>query len=332
MADGARARTADATARCARRVISSAARRVKVRSSTRSAGTPARSRYATRCARVLVLPVPAPAITSSGPAATPPSGFVSPCLTASRWAALSESKSWEASIAPNYRTRLYGYPVSAQIRRRVSGKPRSTAWTPSRAFSSFGHDTGVLQGLEIRHPDVLGWHRVARKEELRVDTAVEHVRVELSIAVADAGRRRPGVEAEGATGCESTAHTSGEGKRARARALRSDARRKLPALDLLGDSDRFTDPSARALQLDGFSVGRRLEHTHEVARDPGLDLAIETDGTRRCVVGDLPGRARQRAYRPFRVCAGLRRIDEHGPQPQRPKQQEYGRPDVPHQP
>ena len=57
-----------AITRCARRVISSAARRVNVSSSMRSGGTPASSSRATRCASVLVLPVPAPAMTSSGAA------------------------------------------------------------------------------------------------------------------------------------------------------------------------------------------------------------------------------------------------------------------------
>jgi len=55
-----------ATMRCARRVISCAARRVKVSSRIRSGLTPSSTRCATRCASVLVLPVPAPAMISSG--------------------------------------------------------------------------------------------------------------------------------------------------------------------------------------------------------------------------------------------------------------------------
>ena len=55
------------TIRCVRRVISSAARRVKVSSRMRSGFAPDSTRCATRCASVLVLPVPAPAIISSGP-------------------------------------------------------------------------------------------------------------------------------------------------------------------------------------------------------------------------------------------------------------------------
>src|SRR6266850_7200010 len=55
------------TMRCARRVISIAARRLKVRSRMRCGFAPSRMRCATRCASVLVLPVPAPAMISSGP-------------------------------------------------------------------------------------------------------------------------------------------------------------------------------------------------------------------------------------------------------------------------
>src|SRR5687768_15025261 len=98
-------RTSDltwATMRVARRVISSAARRVKVRSSRRSGGQPSRIRWATRWARVLVLPVPAPATISSGAA---------PAQAASRWRGLSF---WNASVAPtaaDYRRLLYILPV-----------------------------------------------------------------------------------------------------------------------------------------------------------------------------------------------------------------------------
>ncbi len=53
---------------CARRRISVAARRVKVNIRIRAGSTPWITRCATRCARVSVLPVPAPATISSGPA------------------------------------------------------------------------------------------------------------------------------------------------------------------------------------------------------------------------------------------------------------------------
>ena len=54
--------------RSMRRFISTAARREKVINRMRRGSAPARIRWATRCASVLVLPVPAPAMTSSGPA------------------------------------------------------------------------------------------------------------------------------------------------------------------------------------------------------------------------------------------------------------------------
>ena len=58
----------------ARRRISIAARRVKVSSMMRAGSTPLSTRCATRCASVLVLPVPAPAIISSGPERSGASG------------------------------------------------------------------------------------------------------------------------------------------------------------------------------------------------------------------------------------------------------------------
>src|SRR5919197_3970756 len=68
------------TMRLARRVISSAARREKVKSRMRCGFAPPRMRCATRCASVLVLPVPAPARISSAP---------SPWQAAARCAAFS---------------------------------------------------------------------------------------------------------------------------------------------------------------------------------------------------------------------------------------------------
>ena len=52
--------------RSTRRVISAAARREKVSSRMRRGSAPLTIRCATRCASVLVLPVPAPAMISSG--------------------------------------------------------------------------------------------------------------------------------------------------------------------------------------------------------------------------------------------------------------------------
>ena len=58
---------ASATRLAARLSISSAARRVKVSSRMRSGAVPRSSRQATRATKARVLPVPAPATTTSGP-------------------------------------------------------------------------------------------------------------------------------------------------------------------------------------------------------------------------------------------------------------------------
>ena len=63
-----------ATSRSARRIISCAARRLNVSSRMRAGSTPLSTSQATRCASVAVLPVPAPAMISSGVASTPPRG------------------------------------------------------------------------------------------------------------------------------------------------------------------------------------------------------------------------------------------------------------------
>src|SRR5439155_1651213 len=52
----------------------------------RSGSVPVRIRWATRCASVLVLPVPAPAMISSGPWISALRGYEMPCSTAARWA------------------------------------------------------------------------------------------------------------------------------------------------------------------------------------------------------------------------------------------------------
>jgi len=61
-----RTRVSAAQMRATRRVISAAARRVKVKSRMRRGSAPRRISAATRWARVWVLPEPAPATTSSG--------------------------------------------------------------------------------------------------------------------------------------------------------------------------------------------------------------------------------------------------------------------------
>src|SRR5262245_34293362 len=77
--------------RSTRRSISAAARREKVSSRMRPGSAPLTIRWATRCASVLVLPEPAPAITSSGPATLAPLP-ATPCATAQRCSAFKVSR------------------------------------------------------------------------------------------------------------------------------------------------------------------------------------------------------------------------------------------------
>src|SRR5436190_22446153 len=74
--------------RCARRVISVAARRVKVSRRIRSGRTPRKIKCATRCAKVVVLPVPAPAMIRRGPGMSVSGLSPRPYSTAARWAQL----------------------------------------------------------------------------------------------------------------------------------------------------------------------------------------------------------------------------------------------------
>ena len=85
--------------RSTRRVISAAARREKVKSMMRRGSAPFSIRNATRCASVEVLPEPAPAMMSSGPASPT---AAPPCSTARRCCGLSFSKR-PAAIGPNHR-------------------------------------------------------------------------------------------------------------------------------------------------------------------------------------------------------------------------------------
>src|SRR6266576_3439192 len=77
--------------RSTRFVISAAARRENVISRMRRGSAPLTIRWATRCARVLVLPDPAPAITRSG-SPDVQSGSVTPCSTARRCSELRPSR------------------------------------------------------------------------------------------------------------------------------------------------------------------------------------------------------------------------------------------------
>ena len=260
---------------------------------------------ATRCASVLVLPVPAPAITSSGPAATPPAGFVSPCPTASRWAALSE-RNRERRASRRTRTRLYGYPVTA-----------SSASTSGRAAAWPGHDTCVFQRLEIRHPDVLGWFCAFARRNCAVDAAVQHVGVEPAVAVADARRRRSGVETEAPPAARvrrtPPAKASTRSSTAKRRASQASG------ADLLGDST--ASPTHPPGLCSSTVSASGADSTWMKSRDPGLELAIETDGARRRVGRRFPRSSRQRAYRPFAapVCGASMTPSSH----KRPEQQEY---------
>ena len=83
----------------ARLPISVAARREKVSSKMRCGSAPATIKRATLCASVLVLPEPAPAITSSGRDCA--AGSAMSCSTASRWATLrlANGSSWTGGSA-----------------------------------------------------------------------------------------------------------------------------------------------------------------------------------------------------------------------------------------
>jgi hypothetical protein len=75
--------------RSTRFVISDAARRENVINRMRRGSAPWTIRWATRWARVLVFPDPAPAMTSSGGAASP---SAAPCSTARRCSGLRVSR------------------------------------------------------------------------------------------------------------------------------------------------------------------------------------------------------------------------------------------------
>jgi hypothetical protein len=99
----AQARLAAARIVSTRLSISAEARRVNVSNKIRPGATPRWIRWATRWASVFVLPVPAPAMISSGS---------SPAVAAARWASLSlESHCTEASPAPMPAPPCGGRPV-----------------------------------------------------------------------------------------------------------------------------------------------------------------------------------------------------------------------------
>src|SRR3954471_8089941 len=93
--------------RSTRLLISLAARRENVISRMRCGSAPLRIRVATRCASVLVLPEPAPAITSSGRVS--PAVSAVPCVAASRCCGFRDSSGSGCSMS------LYINPVTTNI-------------------------------------------------------------------------------------------------------------------------------------------------------------------------------------------------------------------------
>src|SRR5258708_6955867 len=101
---------------CVRLIISWAARRVKVSMRMRAGSTPFSTKCAVRCAKVLVLPVPAPANISRGPALTPWSATGVPKVAARRCDGLSESNAVVLAFIMEVMPVLYVYPDRDAIR------------------------------------------------------------------------------------------------------------------------------------------------------------------------------------------------------------------------
>src|SRR6185503_19000107 len=118
------------TMRLARRVISTAARREKVRSRMRCGLAPPSTRCATRCASVFVLPVPAPARISSAP---------SPWHAAARCAAFSFLNLSVTSTEGDYRLLLYILPVTVKF-----GDEAKRLADGNRAGADYGPRTHLL--------------------------------------------------------------------------------------------------------------------------------------------------------------------------------------------
>ena len=123
--------------RSARSVSSRAARRVKVSSAMRSGATPWSSSQATRWARVLVLPVPAPAMISSGsdskPAARPAAaGTARPNVAARRWASFRPSPKVSGAAAVPMSTSTVIGPSCPTPVRNYSIAHRPPATPPGR--------------------------------------------------------------------------------------------------------------------------------------------------------------------------------------------------------
>ena len=117
--------------RSTRRAISAAARREKVISRMRRGSAPLTIRCATRCASVLVLPDPAPAMTRSGPAgahASPDAVLDGPSLFGIE---LFPHRSAKASFAPS------ATKAAAKLRRiQVKTRGREITWSRIEAANS----------------------------------------------------------------------------------------------------------------------------------------------------------------------------------------------------
>src|SRR3954470_2372264 len=120
--------------RSTRRAISIDARREKVIKSMRCGSAPLTIRWATRWARVLVLPEPAPAMTSSGPP-TPPGE--TPCSTARRWSGLSASR--YGACGMKGRRRRVGTASQSDSRFVRNAEKAGAGRPPRRAAMAAGH-------------------------------------------------------------------------------------------------------------------------------------------------------------------------------------------------
>src|SRR5690606_38221118 len=120
---------------------------------------PESTSQATRCARVAVLPVPAPAMTSSGGASTPPPGSRWPKVAARRWAGLSRSSQpWSWPVAAGASTMgsasVAGMPASLADttvcpNRTRGGQPSAHQHAQGHADEHRRAEPGVVvEGLE----------------------------------------------------------------------------------------------------------------------------------------------------------------------------------------
>src|SRR6267142_3773844 len=118
-----------------RLIISWAARRVKVSMRMRAGSTPFSTKCAVRCAKVLVLPVPAPANISIGPALTPWFCTGTPKVAARRCDGLSESNAVGLAFIIGKRYRYCTY-IQIAMQRALKQRP---GWRKARAVREEAH-------------------------------------------------------------------------------------------------------------------------------------------------------------------------------------------------